>query len=182
MWQAEWEKRKSDDFVMVSVAMDAQGWERSRRFVDAAGLTFPAAADRAGALWGAYGFSVVPIQLYFDETGRLVWRMIGGPKPETFARLDEELAKPRNMAPPTAFAPAASRGEAQELFARGVAALEAGERRRARKLWTAALAKDPGNWLIRKQVWALDAPERFYGESIDAEWQRERATREGVGR
>ncbi len=38
---------------------------------------------------------------------------------------------------------------------------------------------DPGNWRIRKQIWALEHPERFYGpEGIDWGWQKEQLARE----
>jgi len=37
--------------------------------------------------------------------------------------------------------------------------------KRARKL-------DPENWLIRKQIWALEHPEKFYDGPVDFKWQR----------
>jgi tetratricopeptide (TPR) repeat protein len=50
----------------------------------------------------------------------------------------------------------------------------------------AALAKlkeardlDPKNWLIRKQIWAIENPEKFYsGHSPDYGWQKEELARE----
>ena len=50
----------------------------------------------------------------------------------------------------------------------------------------AALAKlkqardlDPDNWRIRKQIWAIEHPEKFYtGDSPDYDWQNEQLNRE----
>lgn len=37
----------------------------------------------------------------------------------------------------------------------------------------------PDNWRIRKQIWAIENPEKFYaGDSPDYEWQKEELTRE----
>lgn len=36
-----------------------------------------------------------------------------------------------------------------------------------------ALKKAPNNWLIRKQIWAIQNPERFYNGDIDFDWQRQ---------
>jgi hypothetical protein len=41
---------------------------------------------------------------------------------------------------------------------------------------------DPGNWRIRKQIWALEHPDKFYtGDSPDYDWQKEELAREKAG-
>ena len=37
---------------------------------------------------------------------------------------------------------------------------------------------DPGNWIIHKQIWAIEHPEQFY-PAINPQWQRERLQEEG---
>jgi tetratricopeptide (TPR) repeat protein len=32
---------------------------------------------------------------------------------------------------------------------------------------------DPTNWIIRKQIWAIEHPERFYDGKVDYGWQKE---------
>ena len=64
-------------------------------------------------------------------------------------------------------------GEAGVLFSRGVAAFASGRRDEAVILWRQARALDPGNFIIRKQIWAVEHPEKFYPQ-IDLEWQKER--------
>jgi tetratricopeptide (TPR) repeat protein len=158
---------------MVAVAMDAQGFDRARPFVKKAGIEFPAVVDRKGDLWKHLDFNVVPLQFFFDESGRLIYSSSGGPKGEVLERLDRALAAP--AADATARAAVAMAGEAApSLFAQGVAAFDAGELEKARELWRQALTAEPDNWLIRKQIWALDDPSRFYEGDIDYAWQKER--------
>lgn len=160
--------------------MDAQGGGRAKPFVEKAGLTIPSLADRKGALWERFDFQVVPLQLYFDETGRLIYQSTGGPEGELLERLDRALAEPLTPAAERVAAASSQpatreRGEVALLFERGVAALDSGDREQALALWKQALAKDPDNWLIRKQIWTLEAPEVFWGgDGIDYRWQKAR--------
>ena len=43
-----------------------------------------------------------------------------------------------------------------------------------------ALAVDSGNYVIRKQIWALENPGRFYDGGIDWDWQKEQSQREAA--
>ncbi|MFN8007149.1 MAG: redoxin domain-containing protein [Terriglobia bacterium] len=66
---------------------------------------------------------------------------------------------------------------ARALFARGAVALRLRKVREAISLWKRAFAIEPNNWVIRKQLWALENPERFYPR-IDHNWQNEQIRRE----
>lgn len=64
--------------------------------------------------------------------------------------------------------------------------LEAGRREAAAAAWREALRLDPGNFTIRKQIWSVEYPEKFY-PTIDFAWQgvqlaaeREQEIAEGV--
>ena len=57
-----------------------------------------------------------------------------------------------------------------ESFAGGVSAYAGGDSEAAIRRWREALAEDPANYLIRKQIWAVQHPERFYPD-IDWDWQ-----------
>ena len=159
--------------------MDAQGWPRASPFVKKAGLSFPSVVDRAGLLWEAWDFQVVPLQFLFDETGRLMASFKGKPDAELLAQLDAALAAPPVRTPDSGSVSSPRSGKG--LFARGLAALDAGKPKKARRLWERALAQEPENWLIRKQIWALEAPDRFYAGDIDFAWQRERVAAEAGG-
>lgn len=58
------------------------------------------------------------------------------------------------------------------LFGRGVAFVKEGKLELALACWRKALALAPTNWIIRKQIWALEHPEQFY-PAIDYHWQQE---------
>ena len=59
-----------------------------------------------------------------------------------------------------------------ESFAGGVSAYAGGDSQTAIRQWREALAEDPANHVIRKQIWAVQNPDRFYPE-IDWDWQME---------
>ena len=55
--------------------------------------------------------------------------------------------------------------------------LDRGEREKALTALKRAWALDPENWLIRKQIWAVEHPDQFY-PAINTEWQREEIKKE----
>ena len=59
----------------------------------------------------------------------------------------------------------------------GLDLLHAGDREGALRSWREALAADSENYVIRKQIWAVEHPERFY-PTIDFAWQEEQLARE----
>ena len=66
---------------------------------------------------------------------------------------------------------------AVESFAEGVTKYSDGDRQTAINRWREALSEDPDNFLIRKQIWAVENPERFYPK-IDWGWQKDVLARE----
>ncbi len=62
-------------------------------------------------------------------------------------------------------------------FGRGVVYLLEKKVKQAQDCWSKAQMLVPSNWIIRKQIWALEAPEQFY-PSINYEWQQEQIRRE----
>ncbi len=55
--------------------------------------------------------------------------------------------------------------------------LDIGKREKASAALKKAWALDPDNWVIRKQIWAVEHPEQFY-PAINSEWQREEIKKE----
>jgi tetratricopeptide (TPR) repeat protein len=66
-------------------------------------------------------------------------------------------------------------------FALGTVLLQRGALDEAVSCWRTALANDPHNFTIRKQIWLAKHPEKFYPD-IDLQWQREQLRREGYTR
>ena len=52
----------------------------------------------------------------------------------------------------------------------------AGSRRRSHA-GGRGLELNPDNYLIRKQIWAVENPERFYEGDVDYNWQREQTAK-----
>jgi len=63
-------------------------------------------------------------------------------------------------------------------FGLGTALYQQDEVPQALAWWRTALARDPHNFTVRKQIWMVEHPERFYPE-IDFAWQQEQLKREG---
>ena len=40
-------------------------------------------------------------------------------------------------------------------------------------LWRKGVELEPDNYIIRKQNWAVENPDRFYEDKVDFDWQRE---------
>lgn len=137
--------------------------------------------DQDNALADSVGFSAVPTLLLFDIQKRLRLGPINFDiRREGMAEailawangqgLNSALAKPRMEA--------ANADEAARLFRQGQAHFAAGKREDALASWRGALELAPRNWLIRKQIWAVEHPDRFYDGPVDFDWQREQLKRE----
>jgi Flp pilus assembly protein TadD len=64
-------------------------------------------------------------------------------------------------------------------FTHGLILLRQGKTNDALLQFTRARELDSGNWRVRKQIWALEHPEKFYGTNgIDWGWQQEQIARE----
>jgi tetratricopeptide (TPR) repeat protein len=168
----------------VAVALEHAGAEAARPFVARAGATFPVVVDEHGLTSGVLGFKVVPNGVLVDRDGTIRHARYGGfsidraEDEATVARFfrGEEPGPSPDSAPPYALA-----AVEQELVATRLRLgrlLDAvGRREEALAEWQAALRTDPGNLVIRKQIWAARYPERFH-PAIDWAWQREQLARE----
>ncbi len=57
-------------------------------------------------------------------------------------------------------------------------ALRRGKKDEAVQALKAGLRLDPEDWLIHKQIWCIEHPERFYAGGVDYGWQRKTLQRE----
>ena len=39
--------------------------------------------------------------------------------------------------------------------------------------WRKGMKLEPDNWVIRKQIWAVENPDKFYFGDVDYDWQKE---------
>ena len=150
----------------------------------AAGATFPVAVDERGVSVARFGFTVVPNGVLIDETGTIRYVKHGGfavDNPEDVAAVKrflagEEPGTATGTEVPYALSPT-ERALVATQIRLGQVLGELGRREEAVAEWRAALRRDPENFLIRKQIWAVEHPEKFHPE-IDFAWQQERLRQE----
>jgi tetratricopeptide (TPR) repeat protein len=63
------------------------------------------------------------------------------------------------------------------LVGLATAYLDLGQKEKALSALRQASALDPGNWIIHKQIWAIEHPEQFY-PAINTKWQKEQLQQE----
>ena len=63
--------------------------------------------------------------------------------------------------------------EAIRLFQAGVNYYNQGNLKKSLTKWTRARDLEPDNWVIRKQIWAVENPEQFYAGQVDSNWQQQ---------
>lgn len=233
VWQKFYETHRDSNFEILAIAMDAQGPKMVRGFTDAAGVTFPAAVDRAQGLWELYGFGVVPNGFLVDEEGILRYAKVGGfevRNPEDAKAIEDLIAAPpgqggtgrgaarfSTLSESLRQAQEAVQKDPQNLDLRltlgerlveskryedarrvfemvleenprstralmGLAAIhfDRGDPAQAVVLLRKAWAIDPQNWIVRKQIWAIEHPEEFY-PAINPKWQLEQMEKEKKG-
>jgi len=129
----------------------------------------------------------VPIGILIDEQGRLV-RSVGSVNinnenfrqeltkwvntsaiPQNWVQNDKPQ-KPRALTPDEA--------KADGLFQRSIVLLEKNKKDEAIAELKRAFQLDPQNWIIRKQLWAIEHPEAFYEGNVDYAWQKKQQAQE----
>ena len=120
------------------------------------------------------------------ETTEVVERWVGGlgpgePAEETDSKLEAEHSQAKVVALPdenhsqakVVALPDENHSQANAYFRRGVRLLQEGRVPEAIAEWRKGVELEPDNYLILKQIWAVENPDRFYAGSVDSDWQRE---------
>ena len=63
--------------------------------------------------------------------------------------------------------------QALKHFQTGVNYYNQGKLRESLIEWEKGRNLDPDSWVIRKQIWAVQNPEKFYDGEVDSDWQRQ---------
>ena len=167
---------------MLSIAVDAQGAEKARPFVEKAGAQFTTLVDERNLLGRTYGFKAIPNGYLIDESGVVQYKRLGGfdVRRADTAQVVERWCTGQNLDAPTDQADEAA-GEVDRvhaLFLRGQELYRQGSVAEAMEQWREAAALEPSNWIVRKQLWAVEHPERFYDGAVDFDWQKQQIARE----
>lgn len=160
--------------------MDAAGPDAALPYHEGAGATFPTLVDADNRLGAHLGAQAVPNGLFVDARGEIVWAKVGG---FSIDNLDDVAAVDRwlidGSTPPGAVTVADTlRSEVISTHMRlANVLLRQNERDEAIEEMRRALRLEPTNFIIRKQIWRLRFPERFY-PAIDFAWQEGQLARE----
>ena len=130
----------------------------------------------------------MPVGILVDESGRLV-RAVGSVNVNEDAFRSELVAWVNENTVPESWL--ANNGselremtpeeeEADERFQLGIVRLKSDKRHQAIDEFRAAMVLDPQNWMIRKQLWAIESPHAFYEGDVDYTWQKEQIAREEI--
>lgn len=177
-----YERHREDGLEVLAVAMDGQGPERARPYLEAAGATYPAVIDADGVTGRLYGFKTVASGFLVDECGDLVFGKINGfsiHRPEIADLVSHWAAG--SQVPPFEEADdlylriprGATDRRAIEIYRRGVAKYRQGDRSGAAALMREAMRLDPDSIIVHRHAWAIENPERFYDGDIDQYWKQE---------
>lgn len=155
--------------------MDGQGPEAPSRFAAAVHGAFPTLLDADNILGQTFGFKAIPNGLLVSPEGRIDGIVAG--------KFDIRRAESKELVetwlgdsqipllkPPDDLNWSE---DALQLFREASTAVRRGDRREAIELLKQAYPLEPDNYIIRKQLWAIENPERFYAGDIDYEWQRQ---------
>ena len=163
---------KSKNADILSVAVDLQGPEKSRPYHEAAGAEFTTVVDEENSLARVFGYRAIPNGILIDEEGRLQFQQYGGfdVKKEEIRGLVSAFVSDGQI---SEHSQTETAGPASDHFERGLKLYHDGETEQARAVWREGIGLDPENWNMRKQLWAIENPDRFYAGKVDYTWQRE---------
>ena len=147
---------------------------------DAANADFITLVDSQNIFGTLYNLKAISYGIMIDEAGRLVKPPfnVNVKNQKTLTMLEKWLSDPdynamllREIEPSNEPA-AKTTTEAAARFQLGLALLEVGKKEEAMAEWRKALALDPQNWIIHKQIWAVEHPDKFYEGGVDYGWQK----------
>jgi excinuclease UvrABC nuclease subunit len=172
----------SDAAQLLTVAMDLQGPKVALPWIKKADAAYPALIDQSNTLGKKYNFNYVPLIILFDEQGKPVHGPAGfdiqkEPNAEdlrAWLNNNKDFEKSSDNTNEMV----AEVTESNLRFQYGRYLIDIGKKERALSQLRQALALDEDNWLIRKQIWAIEHPEKFYNGNVDFDWQREQLQQE----
>ena len=178
-WQQFYKENHNESFELISVAIDVQGAGRPLHYVNEACAKFPTLLDKSNMLGRLLGFRMVPNGFLVDEDGVLRYREIGKFNIESPATRKMLIRwaqgsdiNPDNVLNTREFHQMLP--EVRHMFERGLELYEIGMPHQSIDIWKKALELDPDNYIVRKQIWAVENPEKFYSGKIDTDWQKTR--------
>ena len=159
----------------MSVAIDTQGAQLPRRFAEPTFETFPTLLGADNVLGNTFGFKAIPNGILVSPDGKVDALKAGRfdiRRPETVDVVERWLTASA-MSQPEEPQHLEWSDEALRLFREAGAAVRLGNKETAISMLKQAYPLEPDNLIIRKQLWAIEHPEKFYEGDVDYGWQRE---------
>lgn len=160
---------------ILSIAVDLQGPDLPRPFHEKAGAKFTTVVDTGTTVTRTFGVRAVPNGALIDEDGVLRYALYGGfdiRKPATKKLATEFLLN--GVVHLTDETPIKGAVEVASLdhFERGLELYRSGDMESAAAIWREGMKVEPDHWNMRKQLWAIEHPDRFYDGDVDYDWQK----------
>ena len=132
--------------------------------------------DTENLLSAYFGFRVIPNMVFVDESGIIRYIKFAGfdirhATDRTFVEGFIQSPNIEDLARATEQGTGFDDPMALVHFQAGMVCYRRGETKEAMDAWREAVAIEPENWIIRKQIWAIEHPERFYAGEVDFDWQ-----------
>ena len=158
--------------------MDALGAEKARPFVEKAGAEFTTVVDEENLLGQSFGFKAIPNGYLIDERGVVRYKKLGGfdiRQAETASIVEKWLESPSidDSLQESEESLGDEHSEANALFRAGLELYREGKVDGAMAEWRRGMELEPDNYIIRKQIWAVQNPDKFYAGDVDYAWQKE---------
>jgi hypothetical protein len=164
---------KHPEISVVSIACDAQGVDIPMRYLAQAKATHDVWIDANCHLVRRWKLKRVGVLALLDENDVVLLATDEHPGEAVFSQVEKLLSKIPDKNPPER--PKVNTKDTQVEFLVQLCTNYLTRKRvdDAVGFLKKALALDPENRVIPKQVWALQHPEKFYSGPIDKEWQRQ---------
>lgn len=184
MWQQVYERHRDNGLEVIAIACDVQGVSAAKPWIEKSGATFTTLIDTDNTLAAMFGFNVVPLAIWLDKEGKVVRGPVGVDirkenQQERLAAWIKTSEVPHDKAKSSPLTEAQLNARLRVRFASRL--LEKYRKDQALAQLRKALEGDPENWLIHKQIWAIEHPDRFYEGPVDFAWQRRRLQSEREG-
>ena len=156
--------------------MDVQGADKALPYVKKAGAEFTTVVDEENLLGHLYGFKAIPNGFLIDERGLVRYKKLGGfdiRKAETASIVKRWVHNPVLEETPEETALGPEHSQAIAHFRFGLELYRDGKVEEAVAEWYKGVELEPDNYIIRKQIWAVRDPDRFYAGDVDYDWQRD---------
>lgn len=134
--------------------------------------------DEENLLGQLYGFKAVPNGFLIDEQGVVCYKKLGGfdiRRAESAQVVNEWLSEHAldGSHDDSDAELGSEHSEANSYFREGLALHREGKIEESLAVWRKGMELEPDNWIIRKQIWAVENPDKFYEGRVDFDWQKE---------